>query len=98
MEEIQIQKDSQLIFQIGPLNRLSSGVHNYEQQLCMVVTSTHVQAAENGHQVMQHQQSTLHAKCTQAAEMTEQEERRKDSKKEEGREKPGRKDKDLYFF
>lgn len=98
MGEIQTQKDSQLIFQIGPLSRLSPGVQNYEQQLCVVVASTHTQGTENGQHVMCDQQTTLHAKCTQGAETAEHQERRKDSKKEGGMEKPGRKDENLYFL
>lgn len=83
MGEIQTQKDSQLIFRIGPLSRLSSGVQNYEQQLCMAVASTHTQGAENGQHATCDQQSTVHAKCTQGAETAEHQERRKDSEKQE---------------
>lgn len=44
------------------------------------------------------QQSMLRAKGTRGAETAEHHERRTDSKKEEGMEKPSRKDEDLYFF
>jgi len=71
MGEIQTQKRSQLVFKAGPLSRFSSGVQNYEQQLCAVAASSHAQGAENGHHVMCDQQSARPAKHTQGAETTE---------------------------
>lgn len=70
MGEIQTQKESLLIFQMGSLSGLSCSVQNCEQQLCVVVAPR---------------------------ELTEHQERRKDSKKEEGMENTDRRDEDLYF-